>query len=77
MIPNDPKELSNSECAQSAFIKLSLSDFYLDWCRKQKEKTRHHEIAVELIGMLEKGLYRVSPDVIFKIIGRLNIEYLL
>jgi hypothetical protein len=27
--------------------------------------------------MLDKGLYRCSPDMIFKVIGRLNVDYLL
>jgi len=77
LIPLDPKILSDSECDKSAQIKISLTECYEEWMRQQREKARHLDIAIELIGMLDKGLFRCSADMVYKVILKLNVEYLL
>lgn len=77
LIPLDPKVTPDSECDSRSQIKLSLGECYDEWMRQQREKARQQDIAHELIGMLEKGLFRVSADMVFKVIARINVEYLL
>ena len=77
LIPLNPKESTDSECSQNAQVRRNLLDFYEDWVKQAKEKAKHIDIAQELVKMLEKGLFQCQADVVFKVIVKLNIEYLL
>ena len=73
LIPTDPHEVSDSEIHVRYKTKCDLSDFFREWETDRLETKKHHDIAQQLTEMLEKGLFRCSPEMVFKVIVSLRV----
>ena len=77
LIPTDPSETQNSVVDVRAKHRCDLRDFFEDWYKVEVEKRKHIDIARQLSEMLEKGLFRCSPENVFKVITTLKISFLM
>ena len=69
--------MADSEVHVRYKTKCDLSDFFREWETDRLEKKKHHDIAQQLTEMLEKGLFRCSPEMVFKVIVSLRVPQLL
>ena len=78
LIPTDPIQNDDySEVHGGSKVKHDLTEFYYDWFNLRKEREKHFKIAEELHGMLQKGLYVCSAEMVFKVIESIKVEYII